>query len=355
MLIDMCNMELKYYNEFEFYCLRNCCRLVLEYYGVSNAQFYVNCSLDMHISKAEAEVSGFIATPITDTGYISEPFICNSDKVILWLEHGKNPTDVWNKNKAKLHDNIPVITFVDLFYIDYQPLFYNKEHGFHSFILSGYTANDENAYIIDWYQPHWHYIGEMGMERYINARSSDNPRGINVASGFPIGNSWLEIMREGWSQNTPLELTYNTLRYSMHKYFDFASEKYDKNIISGIDALKTINNIFIQNCENEKEQVKKLVKEVYGMLFMLPKNRRLFNYYLKNALNEISVPQLKRVIDFNKDCILDYERLLLLMMKFDYEYKKEAYLKIVNLFKSIVDKEELLYDLLYSALNELHK
>ncbi len=353
MLIDINSNHLTCYKEFEFFCFKNCCRNILEYNNIKNAKYYVNCSLDFTLLKDSNFKLGYKNIRMTDIQSVigDYPLVKNNNKVLLHKESRDNSLDVWNENKRKIDNGIPLIVFMDMFELYYNPIFHNKEHGLHSVILNGYKSSEEKAIILDWYQQHWSYNLEMDMHDFFKARESDNPMGVNVASDIPIHNSWVEIEREGWNCEYE-ELLIKTIDITINQYYSFSNQKND-GYVRGISALKIIYKICSDYLKSRDKYEEEFFKELYINTFMLTKNKNLFKWYIESASNEVDSSNIKVAMRIVENIASSWNTLLLVICKCSMAYTETLHKRVIDLFAECINMEEKLYDTLYSIKYEI--
>lgn len=351
MLIDIYNRQLSCHKEFEFYCFKNNCRIVLEYYGIKNAKYFINCSLDFRLLRDTSFKLGYKNVRMTDIQSVigNCPLVKNSNKVLLHKECKSEALGVWIENKKKIDTGLPLIVFMDLFNLSYNPIFKNKEHGLHSVILAGYTTGSEKPLILDWYQHHWSYKPEMELEEYLEARKSDNPLGVNVASGMPIHNAWVEINREGWDSED-YELLSRTLDLTLDQYYGLSD---NNEVLKGIDALKAIYEACTAYLRNTDEKTEVFFRELYISTFMLAKNKSLFKWYMDAASYEFANMGIKDASILLNDISTSWNTLLLLICKCSMAYSYELHKRIADLILECIHLEEKLYDCLCSIKSKI--
>jgi hypothetical protein len=349
MLLNIFNTKPSYYKEYESFCFQNCLRQVLEYYGVENAALYINSALSFVLESNNSYPNGF---KIKYNEHSCSTLPKYGDKVRrLYYDDDKNGEDVWIINKQKIDEGIPIITGVDVFYLPYQT-YYNNSHGIHTLILCGYSELEDFINIIDWYEP-WFFKGVINKKEFISARSSTNPQGEGVYSGTPIRNNWAEIDTYGWESN-PVELIYQTIDLSIEQYYNNAFVD-DQNVMQGINAIKRLYEIVLENKVKIPEERSKFLKDLHNTLFVALKRQKLFKLYLELSTQWVKINSIISAINQMKEVIEKWDLILMYILKASISKLDGTYDKVLNNMIENISFEEKIYDILVNVKNELGK
>lgn len=340
----MLDREYHYNAAYEFFCIHSCCKYILEYLGVNYGELFLNSAMEMTYAKNEDSQLGF------DISMDFQPFLpAFKEKCKIHVPSEKELSYVWNENKIKIDDGIPLILGVDGYYLSYQTD-YKRKHGNHNLILCGYSKDEKHASIIDWYPP-WYFKGEISMLELNNARSSSNPWDGNINSGIPINNNWVEVDTDGWIAEKE-ELLIQTIELTLEQYFD-NNPLEDCTKEKGIHALKKIYNILLINKTSDEVTRQDLLKNLHLMLSWTTKKKKLFQYYIENSLKQVNIYDDSKLPLFLLDLCKKWETLLLLFLKASFMMRNELYKRILDLFEKIIRHEEELYDMLISLKQKL--
>lgn len=331
---EMFNRDYTYYDEYQYSCTHNCCRQLLEYFNVKHADFYINTALDLAIE--EREDSLYKYRPIIDPS----PFLPKyMDKFHEYIPEDQDYSEVWEINKSKIDEGIPIIVCVDVYYLRYTPV-YLRDYYIHDFLLCGYSEVDKNVKVVDWYEP-WFFKGKLSLEEFKQARFLDNPEMRYLNHGKSVSNSWIEVDRDGWKAEVR-DLLYDTVSLSRDQYFG-RNRRSGKNIQYGYDSM----NLIISRLRNCIDEDPKLYKEYYKFLhrqlYLLLQRKRLFKRTLEEGYKYIPHDSIRQCIDMLNVSIEQWRKLLLFILKSSFVISKEIQLKIIDRFSSLVKKEEVLY------------
>lgn len=121
--------------------------------------------------------------------------VYRKDKVnISWLIHD-DPDVAYARTKELLDSNMPVMAFIDLFYMPYHSHYQNK-HQLHAIIITGYDEESGIYYVFDKYlMGNCDFDGQLPIELIKEARRSSTPI-VNPVIGEttrPLRNLWIEF------------------------------------------------------------------------------------------------------------------------------------------------------------------
>ncbi len=342
MLIDIFNFKQSYDDDYESFCTSNCICQILKYYRVKYAPFFINSSLSLTLVENEKAEFGY--NLLFDRSLVLSNF---ENKVKLNIPHNKSTIEVWEENKTKVREGIPLIVGVDIFNLKYTP-YYRKYHSNHRVILCGYSEIQDYVTIIDHYQ--WVYKGNIEIDSFFEARSSLCPKDDGPYSGRPINNVWLEVDSDGWEAN-PEELLFTTVFRSLEKYYNINSY-YKKSSYFGIDALKKILEIINQYKEIDKACNMVFFGKLHFDVLCLYTRLKLFKYYIRMSSSTVKLDILPKINEQIVEDLKEWELLLRLIIKAIYT-KEDLLYKIVNRLRKIIAIEEKRYDILIRLNNIL--
>ncbi len=335
MLQGLIDKDIKFHMEFEYYCFKNCYLQILEYYGVSNAKYFLDCTTDWTYRLGKNKEVLF------DTGnpYSSflPPFDSKVKKVML---EEQTKEEIWKENIEVIQKGIPVVIAVDIFYLSYTP-YYQKKHSYHSAILSGYNKSKNKFFVIDWYPP-WYFKGMISKEKLDVARSSLN-EGEGILSGIPINYLYTEVEREGFQASTKF-LIQEQIQKNLNQYY-YGVESSD--LIKGYKAINAIINNIEERFGCAKEEQTLFFETLYEQLFFVPTRKRLFRWYLGNVLSDYKSYGLSVAIQALEESITGWKKLLSLLIKCSMNCSETNFELLINQFGEIIQMEKRFYYTLY--------
>lgn len=342
MLLDIYNASQIFYDDYEYYCYKNCYLNVLNYYGINNAEYYIENSMDWKFSKVEENEDKFKYQFSTGDPYSSfhKPF----DQSVRHLSKNELSVDqIWESNKKSLDQNIPVIAQVDVFYLKYTPYF-KKKHSFHSLILAGYNELMKEVYVIDWYKP-WYYKGSLSFEELHIARDSENERD-GLFSGNPINYLYSEIDRNKWSTDIvdTRELICKSIQDNLDKYY---LGKIEVNDYKGYYAIYEIAKLIEKNLVLDLEHRTKFLEDLHQKLYFIVTRKRLFQGYVEKINKDFPFIYVEPVKKQLLDSIQLWKILLSLIIKCSMSNDESLYENIISKMHDIIMKEKQFYYTLY--------
>ena len=335
MLLDIFGVDHTYDDDYESFCNQNCIRQLLEYYGIKNAPFFINSSLSLTL--LQDEQNSFHSNLLFDKKLVLHNY---EEKIKIIISQNKHPMEVWKENKAKLDEGIPLIVGVDPFYLDYAPSFHTV-HSDHRIILCGYIDTEGYATVIDSYQ--WAFKGNVGIDSFLEARSSLCPKDHGPYSGSPINNIWLEVDKHGWDA-TFEELLFETVSRSLEYYYP-SDSFHQTNHYAGINALKKILEMMLQHQETKTREDSEFLQELRVAFLFIYARLRLFKSYIQASALIVKLGILSRIREHILEEIRIWELLLRVMIKAIYR-GEVPYAKLMNYFNTIITSTEERYELL---------
>lgn len=111
-------------------------------------------------------------------------------KIALYFDH--DPMIAHSRMEELIDEGIPVIVLVDMYYMRYHRA-YQKEHGAHAVIITGYNQEEGYVELFDKYGlASCDFDGRFNIDELILARNSDNWLGT---FSKPINNTWMEVTK----------------------------------------------------------------------------------------------------------------------------------------------------------------
>jgi hypothetical protein len=263
------------------------------------------------------------------------------DNVKLHTPRNITTEVVWQQNQQRIQAGMPIITGVDIFYLDYTP-FFRKYHSSHSVILCG--CSHESVTLIDVYQ--WIFKGTVVQESFLAARSSACPKDIGPYSGSPIDNAWIELMPDGW-QADPRALLFTTLCLTLDQYYHSDVDA-TGCIFYGVTALNRIAELVAENQAWYAEGGTEIFGTLRLALLLAYTRLKLFRCFLMAATQFVKLPLLHDIAQQISNDIHRWELLMRLVLKGMYLKDAALYAKILQYLQEVIQAEERRYNQLYT-------
>ncbi len=331
-----------FYDDYEYYCFKNCYYNVLNYYGVKNAEYYIEYSMDWTFSKVGESDDEFKYQFSTGDPYSSfhKPF---NQRVHYLSKNELSIEEIWERNKKAIDNNIPVIAQVDVFYLKYTP-YYMKKHSFHSLILAGYEEQTKEVYVIDWYKP-WFYKGSMSFEELHLARNSENePDGL--FSGNPINYLYSEVESAQWNMDkiSTFELINKSIQDNLDKYY---SGRIEDNDYKGYYAINEVAKLIEKNISLNPDNRARFLEDLHQKLYFIVTRKKLFYWHIEKINKDFPLIYVDHVKKELGDTIKQWKILLSLIIKCSMSKENSIYENIVANMHDIIIKEKQFYYTLY--------
>ncbi|MEK4477174.1 BtrH N-terminal domain-containing protein [Paenibacillus sp. FSL R7-0048] len=338
--------EFVFHKEFEYYCFKNCYWKLLGFYGVDRPELFLDCGVEWLF--AEEEETGRYGYRFS-TGDFFSSFLPS------WRGHahfhsdpgsGETATEIWEVNRRKLKEGVPLIMAADVHELDYTP-FYRKKHSYHSLLLTGYEEKTEQYQVIDWYPP-WFFKGERSQAMLDPARSSTN-EADGILSGNPIRYLWVEVERDGW--NSPKKhLIDEALTLCLEQFYCRPDEGRPER--RGINALHALFEK-IEQMKDDSRDRKGFLEDLHGQLFFTASRKTFLKFYLKSAAAEWPSPKLYSCMNHLEETIKEWKKLSSVVIKASLSEKAELFQQLTDLFRRQIDLEKQFYYQLYSLSKSL--
>jgi hypothetical protein len=297
---------------------------VLEYYGYKNANQYISNALEYRIIPNRNELSNisFIKKKMSD-------IVISPLKNNVILKTVISSTNAWKINKISLDNEIIFIAIVDVYYIPYRRE-YEKIHGAHAVIVTGYDSYSDVVNIIDCYEPYF-YDGTITLVNFLRARSSKNPKDDNPYSGWQISNKWVDIY-DGFNALSSEMCILKNINDML------VSKTSTREELCGIDALNYLLSIINHPVGQE------FWRDLHNDMFPLS---CMFNLFLCNYMELSDNMNIFRseYVAFFDDYYKKFQELLFMMLKQSIRINDSISLRFRILLEHFIVLTKQLYDI----------
>ncbi len=330
---DFIQSESIFLKEYENFCIHNNVQQILDYYGIENSWAFIDTVIGVNLSIPDNDINKLDIKYNIATTSVLDPFL-SKVKATTPIAYKDEFAD-WDTLKEKVDTEIPVITMVDVYYLKYLP-YYLKANAIHAVILCGYSDELQEVYVVDWYEPYF-YKGTLKYDDFMKARTSENPKGMLVNSGFPILNKWIEIEKDGWEADckTLLSITIDKMQKEYYSKTSISESSCD-----GIGVFYKLKEIINEMGQFSEAERKKLSSRMHGMLFLMPKYRMFFAGYIERALRSITVENCDYEIEVIGKGVDLWDKLIRLVVKFSLLNTDALLEKIKVQFDDILENEK---------------
>lgn len=204
----------------------------------------------------------------------------HKDRVNINMYIEDRPDVAYQRLKELLNSGIPVVAVVDLFYMNYHRA-YQKEHGLHCVVFTGYNEEEGYYQIFDKYKlSSSDFDGNLPIDEVNLGRMSDNPLpGVNATQKRPIRNLWMEISSDNEFKVTEDKLL-NIVNESCQRM------KGQKEILGhkcGLDAIELFSKNLLEKKSERLDDEKVYWYRVYlnGSLKNISRSRKRFSVFMK--------------------------------------------------------------------------
>lgn len=330
MLNAMDAFQLNYEKEYEYFCIKNCIKQILTFYGVHTPMFYINCSLGWQISYSNNYKHGYLF----QTGTLFTNLIASHEQQIK--DYSLKDYDLqsaWKKNQIKVNQDQPIIVLVDMFHLPYTP-YYKTKHSVHSIILCGYIENTNEFDVIDWYAP-WFFKGGVSKTVIEEARLS-NIEDNGILGNTCIDFTWYEINKGNW-QNNNIVCNQN-FKSNLDKFFNSSNEGM---ITKGASVLYELCDILEKNINSDdnKSVIEDFLKNFHSQLFFIPYNKNLFKCYLQHLMQHDHNIAKNIELDKIDNNINEWRTFISFIIKCMVSLKSEYLVKLLRDFAFLIERE----------------
>lgn len=330
MIRDFNDRDFEFYPEFEYYCYKNCFLQILEYYGVQNAKYYLDCTTDWTCQTGKNE--GIVFGTGDPFSSFIPPF---DDHVKIYTTDDRTKEQIWKDNIESINNGTPVVIAVDIFYLKYTP-YYQKKHSYHSAVLTGYDEFTDEFYVVDWYPP-WYFKGKISRDELENSRGSEND-GDGILSGDPIKYLFAEIDRVDYSESMR-DLIQAQIQRNMDLYYKGVESD---GTVKGYKAINSMIDKIEESFTYTKEKQKGFFENLYSQLFFTPYRKKLFHWYLNNAYVELNNFGFEKPIRILDETINTWKVFLSLIIKCSMVSSEKNLELLVKRCTEIIEKEKQL-------------
>lgn len=259
-------------------------------------------------------------------------------KIALYIESDSELAHY--RLKKLLDEGIPVITVVDLYYMNYHGA-YKKNHGAHAVVVSGY--NEEAGYVelFDKYSlSNSDFDGRIPIDEFKLARKSENPQGLYSK---PIRNMWMEV-------NKNEDFFYNKARWQTiieESCRRMNGEKEILNLKCGLNVIEKFRNDLLSKYIGHSDETFLMFKYYYSQAFRIISRSRLrFSVFLSELTNYLPVNPIEQVNYQLQESSKKWEIIAGLSLRLAATKKQST-------LESISKHLELIYEYESCAINKL--
>lgn len=334
MILSIYETEGKFDKIYENLCTQNCIRQILEHYGVKDYFKFFNTTFDIKFMKGtdgDNEIEFEVNESIMLDGY--------EKKLTRFKSKDADSLLIFQENKKTLEAGLPVVVDVNLYEMEYSETYqiYNNKH---SVILSG-VVND-NPVVIDNYV--WKFKGEVPLEQYLKARSSECPLDDSPFSGVPILNSYCIVPPDGW-KGDPAELLHATLHETLFRYYEETFPEKDQ-IYKGVNGLKLIIDLLESGKTLPPDKRLKNIIGVRRLVLFMKTSLSFHQQYVMKLSEMLNIKETKEYIDELSVSINLLDKFTYVIIKAMYREDIEIYNRILNYYIELMDAEEARYQVL---------
>ncbi|HEX3029382.1 MAG TPA: BtrH N-terminal domain-containing protein [Clostridia bacterium] len=167
--------------------------------GFIGVTFYYRHSVSVEFSEEELNTSmEFVYLPGTtvfDPETISSKDFSTKEKVNINMFIHDDAEVAYSRLKELIDGGSPVMLVVDLYYMPFHRA-YQKDHGLHCIVVTGYDEEEGTFDVFDKYRlSSSDFDGKLPMSVVRDGRISDNPLSNAMAGNYkrPIRNLWMEV------------------------------------------------------------------------------------------------------------------------------------------------------------------
>jgi hypothetical protein len=262
-------------------------------------------------------------------------------KITWYIEDDENIA--YLRMKELIDMEMPVVVVVDLYYIKYHKA-YQKEHGLHAVVVTGYNEEENYVEIFDKYRfSSCDFDGKFPIDELILARNSKNCSG---RYNRPIRNLWMEF-----SGNK--QFVYNEKRWREILEESCRRMYGEKDILGckcGLDSLEAFRRDLAAKREGEMDQAMlDYFKYYYSAIFRsLSRSRIRFNEFLIALDSKLPEELVTEVTSLLKESSKGWEINANLSIRL-------AITKNINAIDNLSEQIKAIWDYESLAVEKLHK
>lgn len=278
---DFMKYNFHYSDEFQYLCMKNAFKQLLEYYGYENSNLYIRTGFELKIQTEKDTFGVFKQWPCY-------PF---HDMRKVVSGNGKDFSEIFEKNC----DEVPVIVLVDVYELPFRNE-YHKFHAAHFIILFDYKSAEHQVGVVDWYAPHF-FKGYIDYDAFKKARTSDNPTDtFTIFSGYSIDNYWFALKKDD-----ELDSPENNYRLNVDSMIRVVDNP-EAGIYSGLLAIQKIREYIDRWYDLDGKTVKRLAAYYHDQLFIYYRTTKLAGLYFNEVHQILNFEDALRYRDFAKSC-----------------------------------------------------
>jgi hypothetical protein len=288
-----------------------------------------------------------------EMAYFPVPELFNADNVnkktfkdrLIVKMYIENDSDRAYKRLKELIDmDIPAVVAVDLYYMPYHRA-YQKEHGLHYVVITGYNEEEGWYELFDKYKlSSSDFDGRLPIEQIRMARASDNPQKNAVMGEFtrPIQNVWCEVDYEA-DFKIRNERILGIIEESCRR---MQGRKQVLGNQCGFEAM----NCLVQDLEKKKteelnEKNLYMFKTYYNETFKtIARSRKRFKAFI-NDIEGIISPELKaELLNLLEDTSKYWDICANLSLKLGITKKLALLEDVINQLNRVIDTEKIIIE-----------
>ncbi len=201
-------------------------------------------------------------------------------KIAIYIED--DGQIAYERLKELLHLDIPVVVVADLYHMRYHRAF-QKEHGAHAVVVTGYNEEEGYVELFDKYSLSGSdFDGRIPLEELLLARSSENCLG---SYSKPIRNMWMEVGKSS-------RFYYNDIRWKNVIEESCKRMLGEKDILGCSCGLQVIDSfrreLLLKKQELPEEEIFPVYRYYYNSAFkILSRSRTRFGIFLRQLEAEL--------------------------------------------------------------------
>lgn len=199
-----------------------------------------------------------------------------SDKIKICMYFEDNPDIAHDRLEELINNDMPVVAVVDLYYMRYHRA-YQREHGAHAVIVTGYNEEEGYVELFDKYSlSNSDFDGKIPINEFRLARSSENFLG---SFSKPIRHLWMEISKSP-------SFYYNNLRWK-NIIEESCKRMLGEKSVLGIKCGLSVIDSFREELLNKKQELSgdelfSVYRHYYNSAFkILSRSRQRFGVFLR--------------------------------------------------------------------------
>ena len=309
-----------YYDEFQYFCFKNCILQYLQLIGAENPILYVNVGFELVIEKINGKYS------------ILKYFNANPLLKMELLEFGYSLD--FKETLTKNLEDVPLIVIVDVYYLPYRKE-YLKHHGSHAIFLIGFNGNA--VYVMDWYAPHF-FKGYVELDDFIKARSSNYTGNRNPFSDKEIQNFWYKP--------TDIILDINIKENIINNFENIFNSQLSESSYSGKNAFYVLIEHIKDYLVADTNFLKNFCRNLHNEIFLYTRSAALAKLYFSKVYEVYKGALSLKLLDYIDECVLLLKKINFNLLKgsvLNPIQNLELVVNDLNLIKTIIDQISLLH------------